>query len=550
MQVHRSFARIMLCAMLLALLAACGGAPTPPAAEAPTTAPAAEAPTTAPAAEAPTTGTATSAGAPAATQAAAPAPNPNLKGEIAVSLWATVDALEADPTVGGSWGDVYRLIKKWQAGHPDVKINWVSFPEGDARNSTMNTQLLGGTLPDLVGGYADPGAKLSIAGHLDLFYDLSADLAKPNPYGSAPTWKEELVVAPRQFNDNVAIPEDKVFFLGNATPTAIASEVFYYNKDMFAKAGITSTPKTWTELMATFKKLKDAGLTPMFVNGASQLWNMEWNVQLLEDQLNDPVIRATNQAWDKDRNTTPNIEMMTWAITNGVMRADSPASLNIFRLLKEMSQYWNSDWAAPEETDYFLAGRAATYHWGSWDLSRYHKDPERTFNISAFAFPKVTKESSPYASDGPPRRFGRAEGGDIGSAFFIPKTTVDRGSLPIAVDLLQYLTARPTNDEWCGVQYPPCIPKGKAVADVVSDPKEVELLSAFFDPPVTPETAGRQLNYPAGLQDARMRLAVEYLQDRLTLEEFGKQLQAEFERTAKQAITEHPEWDAAKWPKP
>jgi len=133
MQVHRSFARIMLCAMLLALLAACGGAPTPPAAEALTAAPAAEAPTTAPATEAPTTGTATSAGAPAATQAvAAPAPNPNLKGEISVSLWATVDALEADPTVGGSWGDVYRLIKKWQAAHPDVKINWVSFPEGDA----------------------------------------------------------------------------------------------------------------------------------------------------------------------------------------------------------------------------------------------------------------------------------------------------------------------------------------------------------------------------------------------------------------------------------
>jgi len=181
----------------------------------------------------------------------------------------------------------------------------------------MNTQLLGGTLPDLVGGYADPGQKLSIAGHLDLFYDLSADLAKPNPYGSAPIWKDELVVAPRQFNDNVAIPEDKVFLLGNATPTAIASEVIYYNKDMFAKAGITATPKTWTELMATFKKLKDAGLTPMFVSGASQLWNMEWNVQLLEDQINDPVIRAINNAWGKDPNTTPNDEMMPWRSPTG-----------------------------------------------------------------------------------------------------------------------------------------------------------------------------------------------------------------------------------------
>ena len=533
MQVQRLFNRIMLCAMLLALLTACGGPPPATATEAPAT----EA-TTSPVPET----------LPPAT--ASPEPSSTLKGEISVSLWATVDALEADPTVGGTWGDVYRLIKEWHVAHPDVTINWVSFPEGDARVPTMNTQLLGGTLPDLVGGYSDPGFQFEIAGNTDLFYDLSADLAKPNPYGSETTWKDELVVDPRQFNENVAIPEDKVFFLGNATPTAMAAEVFYYNIDMFEEAGIDSTPKTWAELMATFQTLEDAGITPMFVNGATQLWNMEWNVQLLEDQLNDPVIRQINEAWGKDPNNTPDAEMMTWAITNGVMRADSAASLEIFRLLKEMSQYWNEDWAAPEELDYFLNGRTATYHWGSWDLSRYNKAPERTFRIGAFAFPKVTEESSPEANDNPARRFGKAEGGDLGSSFFIPMTTVERGNLPIALDLLQYLTARPTNDKWCTVQYPPCIAKGQTVADVVSDPEAIQLLNAFFDPLVTPETAGRQLNYPAGAQDARMRLAVEYLQDRLTIEEFGSQVQAEFERLAEQAIVEHPEWDTANWPQP
>lgn len=43
---------------------------------------------------------------------------------------------------------------------------------------------------------------------------------------------------------------------------------FFYNVDLFEKAGITETPKTWDEFLAVCQKLKDAGITPMTMDDA------------------------------------------------------------------------------------------------------------------------------------------------------------------------------------------------------------------------------------------------------------------------------------------
>lgn len=47
----------------------------------------------------------------------------------------------------------------------------------------------------------------------------------------------------------------------------VASMVIYYNKDLFEKAGITETPKNYTEFLDVCQKLKDAGITPMAWTG-------------------------------------------------------------------------------------------------------------------------------------------------------------------------------------------------------------------------------------------------------------------------------------------
>lgn len=45
---------------------------------------------------------------------------------------------------------------------------------------------------------------------------------------------------------------------------------FWYNKDLFAQAGITATPTTWTEFTEVVQTLKDAGITPIALGGGDK----------------------------------------------------------------------------------------------------------------------------------------------------------------------------------------------------------------------------------------------------------------------------------------
>ena len=46
---------------------------------------------------------------------------------------------------------------------------------------------------------------------------------------------------------------------------------WWYNKDLFAQAGIANPPTTWTEFLADVKALKAAGITPISL-GEGDKW--------------------------------------------------------------------------------------------------------------------------------------------------------------------------------------------------------------------------------------------------------------------------------------
>jgi raffinose/stachyose/melibiose transport system substrate-binding protein len=56
-----------------------------------------------------------------------------------------------------------------------------------------------------------------------------------------------------------------------AIPYSVGVVGFWYNKQLFAKAGITSAPKTWPQLLADVSKLKDAGIAPIAI-GSKDRW--------------------------------------------------------------------------------------------------------------------------------------------------------------------------------------------------------------------------------------------------------------------------------------
>jgi raffinose/stachyose/melibiose transport system substrate-binding protein len=64
-------------------------------------------------------------------------------------------------------------------------------------------------------------------------------------------------------------------------PNDVGPMVFWYNKDLAAKAGVDPTTiKTWDDFLAAVKKCKDAGLTPVAVGGEDK-WPMHFYPALL-----------------------------------------------------------------------------------------------------------------------------------------------------------------------------------------------------------------------------------------------------------------------------
>ncbi|MGC9347534.1 MAG: ABC transporter substrate-binding protein [Anaerolineae bacterium] len=497
---------------------------------------------------------------------ATPEPTPEMSGQISILWWHDLKYYEEDPIkYSTQYGPPYVMLQEWKEAHPGIEVELISHPIDGTEYQWITTNLIAGTLPDLVMGWpsGDLEKFLEDPENQGLVYDMQEDMQEPNPYGSAPTWEEEFPLPLSLAQGRIPWTDsDSAHFIGQYKTGQQGAVVFYYNKDMFSAAGIEEAPATWADLMDVSEKLKEAGYTAYYADGTKACCSIRWCFDWGFDQLMDPVIqemaRAINpEKADCDPTDTSCLritdEERSWAVTKGLWRADDPQYLEMVRLMKEWTPYWNEDWLAPEDLGdggYWFASRVAIWQNGVWALNRVIETEERDFEFGTFAFPEITEESTEYATGAPIRRHGGLTGGGNGNSFFIPTTTVERGNLPIVLDYLQYITSAEAHERFCDYQYPPCVPIGQTVEDVVTDPKELDRLSGFFNPPMTQEHVVRYLSWPGASQDAFNRLFIEYATDRISLEEFGAQLQVEFEREAEKLIAENPGWDTASWPEP
>jgi len=67
----------------------------------------------------------------------------------------------------------------------------------------------------------------------------------------------------------------------------------YYNKDLFAKAGISEVPQDWESFLAACQKLKDAGITPIIMGDKDPWW-----IQFGSYQLAANTVYATDKEFD------------------------------------------------------------------------------------------------------------------------------------------------------------------------------------------------------------------------------------------------------------
>src|SRR5262249_50677360 len=84
-----------------------------------------------------------------------------------------------------------------------------------------------------------------------------------------------------------------------AIPFDLGMVGIWYNKDLFAQAGIAAPPTTWDDLLADVDKLKAAGITPISVGGSPATWTeMFWWAYLAVRECGQDVMTTATTTGD------------------------------------------------------------------------------------------------------------------------------------------------------------------------------------------------------------------------------------------------------------
>ncbi|HWP63552.1 MAG TPA: extracellular solute-binding protein [Candidatus Binatia bacterium] len=143
--------------------------------------------------------------------------------------------------------DFQNIADAYMAAHPNVKIE-ITILENEAFKAKLQTTMQSGQVPDLFQSWG--GGTMAAQAEAGLLKDITDDIA---------SWKDSInpgALSIYQYNGRqYGIPWD-LGMIG-----------FWYNKDLFARAGISAPPTTWEELLADVDKLKAAGIVPYALAG-------------------------------------------------------------------------------------------------------------------------------------------------------------------------------------------------------------------------------------------------------------------------------------------
>jgi raffinose/stachyose/melibiose transport system substrate-binding protein len=194
-----------------------------------------------------------------------PAPPKDLVGTIVISF-------------GGSDTQTWQnLALAYMALHPKVNVR-VELKPAEGYAEWINAQFATGK-PEISLVAANQNADLLNA---KKFLDLAPYLDKVSPYTGSP-WRNDMDEgAIRNMTDPI---EGRINVLNLETVQVL----WFYNKDIFAKVGITDVPDqpTWSQFIGWCQKIKDAGYIPLAIEGnATSFWSMRvgWLARMYVDQ--------------------------------------------------------------------------------------------------------------------------------------------------------------------------------------------------------------------------------------------------------------------------
>jgi multiple sugar transport system substrate-binding protein len=187
---------------------------------------------------------------------------------VVATLWTAAAADAGTLTVNVSargnqrstWQDAFDKFKK---ANPDIDLK-VTYVTEEAYKVQMGGWLATDP-PDVVSWH--DGERMAYYAQRGLLEDLSPDWSKNNWTQQYASVKEASTYKSKQY----------------AAPLGYDAYGFFYRKDLFDKAGVTTEPKTWDEFLEACKKLKASGVAPV---AARDSWTLAAWFDYLDLRIN------------------------------------------------------------------------------------------------------------------------------------------------------------------------------------------------------------------------------------------------------------------------
>jgi raffinose/stachyose/melibiose transport system substrate-binding protein len=148
------------------------------------------------------------------------------------------------------------LAAEFMAANPGVTIE-ITHLENEAFKERLATVMQAGDPPDIFQSWG--GGVLWNYAEAGLLRDISPELTADNN-----AWKDS-------FSAQAALDLYGYADAYYGVPLNFGAVGIWYNKRLFAEAGIEAVPATWEEFLAAVQALKDAGITPIAL-GARDKW--------------------------------------------------------------------------------------------------------------------------------------------------------------------------------------------------------------------------------------------------------------------------------------
>jgi multiple sugar transport system substrate-binding protein len=248
-----------------------------------------------------------------------------ISGEVTLFAW-----LPDNPEIVENWANGFK------AKYPNVKIH-TQMMTGQGLAENLEPRFAAGTVPDV------------FSFELDAFCKSQVKAGKVADIGDTKSWDNQVDAM------KAAWTYDGVKY---GISGGVCTTLFFYNKDMFNKAGITEMPKNWDEFLDMCEKLKKDGTTPLVWYGGFP--NMLSNGPLSWGLGND--------VWANESDVFDKIENEVYDFTK------NPGWVKMYEKMKTLDDrgyllegFMSTDYQGG--VDQFNAGKAAMIFAGTWQAA-------------------------------------------------------------------------------------------------------------------------------------------------------------------------------------